>query len=85
MLNCEKLSISGNIILLLFQNVPQILGKNPLKAGSVGLVHSAFGFCFEGEQTPGHLVLRWVTAWVLDSEACLTHWTGFMSARLLAY
>ena len=44
--------------------------------GIVGLVHSAFGFYFEVKQRRARLVLGWVTARVLDREACPTHWTG---------
>ena len=56
------------------------------RAASVGLVHSAFGFYFEVKQRRArfNLVLGWVTARVLDREACPSHWTGCQAGQVVS-
>ena len=48
-----------------------------------GLVYSAFDFYFEVKQLRARLVLGWVTAWVLECEACPTHWTGCQVSQVV--
>ena len=57
----------------------------PDASGSVGLVHSTFGFYFEVKQHQAWLVLGWVTARVLDCdcEVCPTHWTGCQAGQVV--
>ena len=54
------------------------------QVGSVGLVYSPFGFYTEVKQRRSRLVLGWVTARVLDREACRTHWTGCQVGQVVS-
>ena len=52
--------------------------------GSAGLVHRAFGFYLKVKERWAWLVLGWVTTWVLDCEACPTHWTGCQVGQVVS-
>ena len=52
--------------------------------GSGGLVYRAFGFYLKVKQRRARLVLGWVTARVLNHEACPTHWTDCQVGQVVS-